>query len=449
MDRQQSVYFYDRKLKKQESEYMARETQLYDVEEIKERVILIGVEMDERNTKSAMDMEACLDELEELVKTAGGVVVARAVQKRDRIHPGHYVGKGKAEEIQMMLRTYDATGVVCDDELSPAQLRNLEQMLETKVMDRTMVILDIFASRALSREGKIQVELAQLKYRLSRLTGIGASMSRLGGGIGTRGPGEKKLETDRRYIKERIAELNASAKEIEVHRQLLRSQRDKKGHPVISMVGYTNAGKSTIINALTDAGVLAEDKLFATLDITTRMVDLPNGSEILLTDTVGFIQKLPHHLIQAFRATLEELKFADVLLHVVDASNPHRQEQMDVVYKTLKDLHCSDTPVITVYNKMDKEIELPLPTDTIARDRVKISAKTGDGMQNLLEHIEILLKSFRSSMKVLIPYQEGSYLSYIHGKCEVISEEHTESGILIEAYMTEEVVNRLERFREK
>lgn len=428
---------------------MARETQLYDNEEVKERVILVAVEMDEKNSKSAMETEACLDELEELVKTAGGMVVARAVQKRERIHPGHYIGKGKVEEVKMMLATYDATGIVCDDELSPAQMRNLEQMLETKVMDRTMVILDIFASRALSREGKLQVELAQLKYRLSRLSGIGASMSRLGGGIGTRGPGEKKLEIDRRYIKERIAELNSAAKEIEVHRQLLRSQREKKGTPVISMVGYTNAGKSTILNALTDAGVLAEDKLFATLDTTTRMVYLPNGSEILLTDTVGFIQKLPHHLIQAFRATLEELQFADILLHVVDASNPHRQEQMDVVYKTLKDLGCSDTPVITVYNKMDREVELPLPTDNLSRDKVKISAKTGQGMQEFLERIEILLKSFRSSMKVLIPYHEGSYLSYIHGKCEVISEEHTEKGVLIEAYMTEEAVNRLERFREK
>ncbi len=426
---------------------MAREIQLHEIEETQERVILIGVDMDERNRKSAMGTEACLDELEELVKTAGAQTVARSVQKRERIHPGHYIGKGKIEEIKMMLRTYDASGVVCDDELSPSQLKNLEQMLETKVMDRTMVILDIFAARAMSREGKIQVELAQLKYRMSRLTGFGASMSRLGGGIGTRGPGEKKLETDRRYIKERIAELNENLKDIETHRQLLRSQRDKKGSPVVSMVGYTNAGKSTIINALTDAGVLAEDKLFATLDTTIRKVELPNGSEILLTDTVGFIQKLPHHLIQAFRATLEELKFADILLHVVDASNPNRQEQMDVVYKTLKDLGCEDTPVITVYNKMDRDVEFPLPLDRNARDNVKISAKTQMGMEEMGERIEALLKSFRQSIKAILPYTEGSLISYVHGTCEIISEEHTGEGVLLEIYVNEEAGNRLEKYK--
>lgn len=252
---------------------MAKE--LHELNELEERVILVAVEMDERSSRSAMDTDACLDELEELVKTAGGTAVARSVQKRERIHPGHYLGTGKIEELKAMLSAYDATGIVCDDELSPAQLRNLEQMLGTKVMDRTIVILDIFAARALSGEGKIQVELAQLKYRLSRLTGMGASMSRLGGGLGTRGPGEKKLETDRRYIKERIAELNKDAQEIRTHRELLRAQRSKKGTPVISLVGYTNAGKSTILNRLSDAGVLAEDKLFATLDTTTRKIELP------------------------------------------------------------------------------------------------------------------------------------------------------------------------------
>lgn len=426
---------------------MGRETQLHEVEEIQERVILVGVDMDERNRKSAMGTEACLDELEELVKTAGAQTVARSIQKRERIHPGHYMGKGKVEEVRMMLETYDASGVVCDDELSPAQLKNLEQMLQAKVMDRTMVILDIFASRAMSREGKIQVELAQLKYRMSRLTGFGASMSRLGGGIGTRGPGEKKLETDRRYIKERISELNGDLNDIETHRQLLRGQREKKGNPMVSMVGYTNAGKSSIINALTDAGVLAEDKLFATLDTTVRKVKLPNGSEILLTDTVGFIQKLPHHLIQAFRATLEELKYADILLHIVDAANPNRQEQMDVVYKTLKDLGCEDTPVITVYNKMDREVEFPLPLDKNSRNTVQISAKTQMGMDKMLEDIEVLLKSFRQSMKVMVPYAEGSLISYVHGTCEIISEEHTGEGVLLEVYVNEEAGNRLERYK--
>ena len=418
---------------------MAKQTQMHISQAQQERVILVGVDLD-----NGMQTEACLDELEELVKTAGAVTVAKAVQKRDRIHPGHYIGKGKLEEIKMMLQTYDASGIVCDDELSPAQMKNLEQMLQTEIMDRTMVILDIFASRAMSKEGKIQVELAQLKYRLSRLAGIGASMSRLGGGIGTRGPGETKLETNRRYIKERIGELNQEAKEIQTHRQLLRNQRNKKGIPLISLVGYTNAGKSTLINALTDAGVLAEDKLFATLDTTTRKVKLPNGSEILLTDTVGFIQKLPHHLIQAFRATLEELCYCDILLHVVDASNENRQEHMKTVYETLKNLHCEATPVITVYNKTDKEIELPLPIDTIARDKVAVSAKTKQGLEDMLEKIEALLKSFRKSMNVLLPYTEGSLLHKIHGKCEIVAEQHRAEGVFLELYADEEMEKRLQ-----
>lgn len=426
---------------------MAKE--LHEIGQAEERVILVGVEMDERNSRSVMATEACLDELEELVKTAGAITVARTVQKRERVHPGHYLGKGKIEELKLMLQTYDASGIVCDDELSPAQLKNLEQMLETKVMDRTIIILDIFAARALSGEGKIQVELAQLKYRLSRLAGMGASMSRLGGGIGTRGPGEKKLETDRRYIKERIAELNREAQDIRTHRELLRTQRRKKGAPVVSLVGYTNAGKSTIINALTDAGVLAEDKLFATLDTTTRKVELPGGTEIMLTDTVGFIQKLPHHLIQAFRATLEELKYADILLHVVDASNPNRQEHMQVVYQTLRDLGCQDTPVITVFNKMDCDVELPLPPDTTARDTVQVSAAKGEGLEEMLLRVEKLLQSFRKSMTALVPYTEGGLIGWVHGRCEMIREEHTAEGVLMEVYVDEESANRLKKYEVK
>lgn len=424
---------------------MAKE--LHELNELEERVILVAVEMDERNSRSAMDTDACLDELEELVKTAGATAVARSVQKRERVHPGHYLGTGKIEELKTMVQAYDATGIVCDDELSPAQLKNLEQLLGTKVMDRTIVILDIFAARALSGEGKIQVELAQLKYRLSRLTGMGASMSRLGGGIGTRGPGEKKLETDRRYIKERIAELNREAQDIRTHRKLLRDQRSKKGTPVISLVGYTNAGKSTILNYLSDAEVLAEDKLFATLDTTTRKVELLGGSEVFLTDTVGFIQKLPHHLVQAFRATLEELQYADILLHVVDASNPNRAEHMKVVYQTLKDLGCEDTPVITVFNKMDNEVELPLPMDTMARDIVQVSAAKGEGMELLLERVEKLLQSFRKSMTALVPYTEGGLIGWVHGRCEIIREEHTGDGVLLEAYVDEESANRLAKYK--
>lgn len=419
---------------------------LYEIKETEERLILVGIEPDDRE-KSGMNTEACLDELEELVKTAGGEAVGRMTQKRERVHTGHYLGKGKIEELKVMVQAMDATGVVCDDELSPAQLRNLEKMLDTKVMDRTIVILDIFAGRAMSGEGKIQVELAQLKYRLSRLTGLGASMSRLGGGIGTRGPGEKKLETDRRHIKERIAELNSELKEIKVHRELLRNQRNKKGTPVLALVGYTNAGKSTILNTLTEAGVLVEDKLFATLDTTTRKVELPNGSEILLTDTVGFIQKLPHHLIQAFRATLEELKYADILLHIVDASNPNREEHMEVVYDTLQDLGCGDTPVITIYNKMDCDVELPLPMDKQARDMVQISAQKGQGLEEMLARVETFLKSFRRSMKVLLPYTEGTLAGWVHGRCEILAEEHQADGVYLEIFVDEEAENRLSKYR--
>ena len=383
---------------------MAKE--LHENKDTEERLILVGIELEDKDSPSAMAVEACLDELEELVNTAGATAVARTIQRREKVHPAHYLGKGKIEELKMMIHTYDATGIVCDDELSPAQL----------------------------------------KYRMSRLTGMGAPMSRLGGGIGTRGPGEKKLETDRRHIKERIAELNRDLKEIQTHRELLRSQRSKKGTPVVSLVGYTNAGKSTTLNVLTQAGVLAEDKLFATLDTTTRKVELPGGSEILLTDTVGFIQKLPHHLIQAFRATLEELKYADILLHVVDASNPNREEQMRVVYDTLRGLGCEDTPVITVYNKMDREVELPLPMDRMAREIVQISAGKQMGLEQMLATIEKLLKSFRKSMTVLLPYTEGALAGWVHGRCEIIREEHTAEGVLLEVYVDEEAANRLKSF---
>lgn len=422
---------------------MPKNKQLHEVQDIVEKVILVSIDRE----KEGMNTEACLDELEELADTAGAITVGRLTQKRDGIHPAHYLGKGKIEEIKIMVKACDATGIICDDELSPAQIRNLEQMADTKIMDRTMLILDIFAGRAISREGKIQVELAQLKYRLSRLSGIGASMSRLGGGIGTRGPGERKLETDRRYIKERISELKKELDEIETHRELLRNQRDKKGTPIVAMMGYTNAGKSTILNTLTDAGVLAEDKLFATLDTTTRKIKLPGGSEVLLTDTVGFIQKLPHHLIQAFKSTLEELKFADILLHIVDASNVHRQEQIDIVNSTLKDLGCEKTPTIIIFNKIDRDIELPLPSDNLAVGTSRISAKNGEGIGDMLLTIEKVLKSFRQSMTVLIPYIDGQLINYIHGKCEIISEEHTEEGVLIEAYVNDETCNRLEKYK--
>ncbi len=417
---------------------MAENVRLHSTEELQERVILIGVDTGKSN------VEASLDELSQLVDTAGAIEVGRLVQKREHMSAALYIGKGKAEELKNLVLELDATGIVCDDELSSAQLKNIEEIVDTKVMDRTMVILDIFAKRAVSSEGKIQVELAQLKYRLSRLTGLGASLSRLGGGIGTRGPGEKKLETDRRYIKERISELKNDLNDIRTHRELLRNQRKKKGMVVVSLVGYTNAGKSTILNGVTNAGVLEEDKLFATLDTTTRLAKLPNGTNIMLTDTVGFIQKLSHHLVEAFKATLEELSYADILLHVVDSSNVLADDHIKVVYDTLKDLGCEQKPVITVFNKMDKSERAPLDKNCVSS--INISAKNSDDINRLLAEIERVIKSFKKDVKVVIPYSNGGLLNNIYGKCEIISEEYTAEVTEIRAYMDEETVSKFKEY---
>ena len=321
---------------------------IYVTDEEQERVILVGVELD-----PADDCEKSLEELSELAKTAGAVTVGKMIQPRDSFHPATYIGKGKLEELRAMIQELGATGIICDDELSPAQLRNLEDVLDTKIMDRTMVILDIFAARASSSEGKIQVEMAQLKYRSTRLAGLGITLSRLGGGIGTRGPGEKKIETDRRIIRDRISHLSAELKEIKSHRDIQRQNRENSSTPVAAIVGYTNAGKSTLLNRLTDAGVLSEDKLFATLDPTTRALKLANGEKVLLTDTVGFIRKLPHNLIEAFKSTLEEAKYADIIIHVVDSVHPDMDRQIAAVYETLDELQVGDKPVITLFNKTD------------------------------------------------------------------------------------------------
>ena len=419
------------------------ETVLHETRDDSERVILAGID----NEDSGMNIEDSMRELKELVETAGAVSVASVIQKRESVHPGHYLGKGKIYEIKDMIAAYDATGIVCDDELSPAQIKNLEEMLEIKVIDRTTVILDIFAGHALSREGKIQVELAQLKYRMKRLTGKGISMSRLGGGIGTRGPGEKKLETDRRHIKERISELNSELEQIKRHRGVLRTNRDRKGMPMVSLVGYTNAGKSTLLNLLTGSDVLVMDQVFATLDTTVRKLYFPGGSSALVADTVGFIQKLPHHLIQAFRATLEELKFSDLLIHVVDSSNPNRNDHMKVVYDTLSELGCGEKPIITLYNKIDRQHDLPVLPDARARDTKLVSAKTGEGIPDFLASLEEILNSAKRMVTVLIPYSEGGLISHIHNSCEIISEEHRPEGTFIEAYMTPEDEGRLERYK--
>lgn len=408
--------------------------ELIEIKDTEERVILLAV-----STEDTAQAEDSLDELEELVATAGAVTVDRMIQNRENIHPGTYLGKGKIEEVKERLWETGATGVVCDDELTPAQLRNLEKALDTKVMDRTMVILDIFASRANTREGKIQVELAQLKYRAARLVGLRSSLSRLGGGIGTRGPGEKKLEMDRRLIKSRIAQLNRELKDVKRHREVTREQRSRNHIPVAAIVGYTNAGKSTLLNTLTGADILAEDQLFATLDPTTRERKLPSGQEILLTDTVGFINKLPHHLIDAFRSTLEEAKFADLILHVVDAANEQMDQQMYTVYETLNNLGVTDKPVITVFNKQDRPGFDGMARDFRADAVVRISAKTGEGIQELLETIEAVLRQQKIFVENLYSYREATKIQLIRKFGELKSEEYREDGIYVQAYVPVEI----------
>ena len=413
--------------------------QLYDLKETKERVILVGVQADDNE-----DTEKSLDELEELAQTAGAETVGRIIQNREQIHPGTYVGKGKLDEIKNLLWETDATGIICDDELSPAQLGNLQDALDTKVMDRTLIILDIFAERASTNEGKIQVELAQLKYRQSRLVGLGKSLSRLGGGIGTRGPGEKKLEMDRRLIKGRIAQLNRELKDVKRHREVTREQRSRNHIPVIAIVGYTNAGKSTLLNRLTGASVLEEDKLFATLDPTTRGLKLPSGQEVLLTDTVGFIRKLPHHLIEAFKSTLEEAKYADIILHVVDVSNPQMDEQMYTVYETLQNLDVKDKVVITAFNKQDRLTEVPIIRDFKADHIVNISARTGQGLHTLQSVIEQILRERKIEISRTYSYADAGKIQLIRKYGELLEEEYREDGIFVHAFVPKELYGKIE-----
>ncbi|MGN0142434.1 MAG: GTPase HflX [Roseburia sp.] len=412
--------------------------EIFEVEELEEKVILVGV-----SEQDGDDAEDSVAELAELVRTAGAEVVGTLIQKRELIHPGTYVGTGKVAEIAELLQSTGATGIVCDDELSPAQLKNLEDALQTKVMDRTLIILDIFAARASTSEGKIQVELAQLKYRLSRLAGLGRSMSRLGGGIGTRGPGEKKLEMDRRLIKDRIAQLNRELKEVRRHREVNRAKREKNQLPVAAIVGYTNAGKSTLLNRLTDANVLEEDKLFATLDPTTRGLQLNRQQEILLTDTVGFIRKLPHHLIEAFRSTLEEAKFADYIIHVVDASNPQREKQMHIVYDTLYQLDIRDKTVITLFNKQDKVTDPEPLRDFKADYTFLVSARTGEGLDALKDRLSELLRENKVLVERIIPYGEAGIIQQIRKSGELLEEEYRPEGIYIRAYVPMEIYGRL------
>lgn len=411
---------------------------MIDLKQEAERVILVGVSLPGQE-----DVERSLDELAELALTAGAETVGRMTQARDQFHPGTYVGKGKVEELKELIWELEATGVICDDELSPIQMKNLQDELNVKVMDRTLVILDIFAGRASTNEGKIQVELAQLKYRATRLTGFGTSLSRLGGGIGTRGPGEKKLEIDRRLIKNRIAQLNRELADVKRHRELTREQRSKSNIPVAAIVGYTNAGKSTLLNTLTGAGILAEDKLFATLDPTTRSLKLPSRQEVLLTDTVGFIRKLPHHLIDAFRSTLEEAKYADMILHVVDASNPQMDEQMYTVYETLQNLGVKDKPIITIFNKQDRVEDSQIVRDFKADYIVKISAKQGTGLEELTETIEAVLREQKLALEGILDYKDAGLVQMIRKYGELQEEEYREDGIFVRAYVPVEVYNKV------
>lgn len=405
--------------------------------EIKEKFILVGVETGKDR------MEESLTELEELLETAGGETLGRVIQNLESINKATYVGKGKVDEIRELAEKLGADGIVCDDELSPAQLSNLKDELDIKVLDRTLVILDIFAAHAQTSEGKLQVELAQLKYRSSRLTGLGKNLSRLGGGICTRGPGESKLESDRRAIRERVSQLRSEIEKVESSRETLRKHRMSDGIPVIAIVGYTNAGKSTFLNKITDAGILAEDKLFATLDPTTRNLKIPDGEEVLFTDTVGFISKLPHNLVDAFKSTLEEAKYADLILHVADASNPEVDEQMKVVYRTLEELKVTGKPVVTFLNKQDKLEEERIIKDIKADAIVKGSAKTGEGIDELLSKITEILREGKVLIDTVLSYADTSKISVIRKKGQLLSEEYEGEGIKVKAYVPKAVAGQL------
>lgn len=412
--------------------------ELIEIKQEQERVILVAVE-----EREEVDVEASLDELEELAETAGALTVGRLIQKREAASPALYIGKGKAEELKELIVQNDATGIITDDELSPAQMKNLEDVLDIKIMDRTMLILDIFAKHASTSEGKLQVEMAQLKYRSARLVGMRKSMSRVSYGIGMRGPGEKKLEVDRRLIRDRISKLREEIENVEKNRSTNRVKRQKNGSVVAAIVGYTNAGKSTLLNKLTGADILAADMLFATLDPTVRMLELNDGQEILLTDTVGFIRKLPHHLIEAFRSTLEEAKYADIIIHVVDASNPKAFEQMQVVYDTLRRLGVGDKPVITLFNKQDLLTEKEVLKDLNSDKSIEISAKTGQGLDVLKDELEKVLLENKIYFEKVIDYSNAGVIQMIRKDGTLLEEEYVPEGISVKAYVSRELFGRI------
>lgn len=412
--------------------------ELIEIKQEQERVILVAVECSEND-----DTVSSVDELEELAETAGAVTVGKLIQKRESVSPGLYLGKGKAEELKALIEETGATGIICDDELTPAQMKNLEEALDTKVMDRTMLILDIFAGHANTAEGKLQVEMAQLKYRSARLIGMRSSMSRVSYGIGMRGPGEKKLEVDRRLIRDRISRLKEELDNIEKNRSTNRARRLKGGTPVAAIVGYTNAGKSTLLNKLTGADILAADMLFATLDPTVRQLELDNGQQILLTDTVGFIRKLPHHLIEAFRSTLEEACYADMIIHVVDASNPNAFTQMQVVYDTLRRLGVKDKPVITLFNKQDLISDEEVLKDLNSDVNIRISAKTGLGLDEFKKELERILLENKVYIEKIVDFSNAGMIQLIRKDGNLLEENYLPEGIEIKAYVSKELFGKL------
>ncbi len=404
-----------------------------------EKAILVSADVGE------YDVESSIDELSELAETAGAEEIARVIQKRDAFESATVIGEGKLAELKELCQSLCATLLIFDCELTASQIRNIEDETDVRTIDRTMLILDIFAGRAVSREGKLQVELAQLRYRLPRLAGIGASLSGQGGGIGTRGPGETKLETDRRHIHRRIDKLSAELSELERRRGYSRERRRKDGVQVGAIVGYTNAGKSTLLNLLTGAGVLAEDKLFATLDPTARAVELPDGRSLLLVDTVGLIRRLPHHLVEAFKSTLEEAACADVIIHVCDVSDPLAAQKAEVTLKTLAELGASEIPVVTVLNKCDKLSE-DIPTDD---KTVKISALYERGIDTLLETIARNLPRTSRRMKLLLPYDKAGASAKIRALGKVFDERYTENGVELDALVDKTLIKQLSEFEIK
>ena len=409
---------------------------------IQERAVLVGLNAD-CFTKEQTATDDTLEELEALLETAGGFCTGKILQNRHTPDSHSFIGEGKAQEVRMLVEATASTMVVFDNELSPGNIRALEEIIGVTVLDRSALILDIFAQRAKTKEGRLQVELAQYKYLLPRLSGMGKSLSRQGGGIGTRGPGETKLETDRRHIRERISRLESEIQQVRQTRAVQRERRMKNSVPVVAIVGYTNAGKSTLLNHLTDAGIPANNRLFDTLDTTSRQLNVSDNLDVILTDTVGFIAKLPHHLVDAFRATLEELEYADLLLHVIDASDPNREEHIAVVDKLISKLAKPGTPVLQCYNKADLVDKTDIP---IGEDVVAISAKRGHGMEELKAAVERMLLDSLHHIVVLLPYSMGGQLDMLHNNAQVLSTDYTAEGIQVETIVDDILYGRLKQY---